>query len=68
MKHFTFYKLNLDGTLTNKQHLNSEELDGFMEAAYGKFANVLVEDEKGNQCIYSDNGRQWELLTKKAAQ
>ena len=57
---FTVYKVEINGSLSNKEHLNHDELDSWMDAKYGKFATVLaVRDQDGTSVRYTDNGNSW---------
>lgn len=54
---FTAYKVELNGTLSNKEHLNFDELDSWMESKHGKFAIVaIVRDQDAKRVTYTDNG------------
>lgn len=63
MKTFTAHKVNLDGSLSHKECLNHDELDGWMADKYGKFATVQVScDQTGKTIVYTDNGIWWERV------
>jgi len=59
-KLFTVYKVELDGSLSHKEHLNADELDTWMSNIYGKFTTVkVIEDNSKKEIIYTDNGREF---------
>ena len=62
--HFTFFKKNLDGTLSHRENLNNNELDAFLIENYGRFANILIRRSCGAEVHYTDNGVQWEVTHK----
>lgn len=57
--HYTFYKVELDGRLTHKEHLNEDECIDFMNTIHGRFANVRLERSDGKYCLYTDDGEKW---------
>lgn len=60
---FTAYKVELNGTLSNKEHLNFDELDYWMESKHGKFATVsIVRDQDSKRVTYTDNGVKFVLV------
>jgi len=64
---YTVYKRNLDGSLSNKETLGQDELDGWMQQAYGKFANVRVVRDQDQKVIdYTDNGSEFVPVSKQA--
>lgn len=60
---YTVYKLNIDGRLSHKEHLNNlGELNEWLANKYGKFASVLiVQDQTGKIKVGTDNGVAWEF-------
>lgn len=63
MKTFTAHKVNLNGSLSHKEHLAHNELDQWMADKYGKFATVQVTcDQTGKTIVYTDNGEKWEKV------
>lgn len=53
---FTVYKVELNGDLSNKEHLNNDELDQWMYDC--KFANIkVVQDLTGKEVFYTHNGK-----------
>ena len=61
---YTVFKINLDNTLSNKEHLNDDELGAWMyDYAYNKSATIkVVQDFTNKFCIYTDNGKDFELI------
>ncbi len=55
---YTAYKVNMNGSLSNKEVLNNvDELNAWLVAVYGKFANVfVVQDQTGKSRHMTDNG------------
>ena len=60
--HFTAYQVKLDGSLTNRENLNFDELDGWMQDKLGKFATVRVDASNGVSKTYTDNGIGWNAI------
>ena len=61
---FTVYQVSRN-RLTNKEHLNSNELDRWMESVYGKYATVkVVHDKTGKFVVYTDNGTEFKAIEK----
>ena len=61
---FTAYQVSLNG-LTNKVHLNGDELDSWLESVYGKYATVkVVQDMTGKFVVYTDNGTEFDAIEK----
>ena len=57
---FSAYKLNINGTLSHRENLAFNELDGWMAKAYGKHAVVLaICYQTGQVVIWEDNGTEW---------
>tara|TARA_B100000508_G_scaffold16165_2_gene10867 strand:- start:1754 stop:2050 length:297 start_codon:yes stop_codon:yes gene_type:complete len=58
------HKVNLDGSLSHKEYLNSvDELNTWLAEKYGKFVTVRIESEKTGKVIkMTDNGFDWEVL------
>ena len=59
------YKINIDGTLSNKEHLNNNiELDAWLWRAYDNgVPTVRVQSDKTDQfAIFTDNGEQYVKL------
>ena len=47
---YTVFKINLDNTLSNKEHLNDDELGAWMyDYAYNKFATIKVVQDFTNK-------------------
>lgn len=48
MYHYTVYEVDIDNNCLNKEHLNANELDDWMDLALERFATVKVvrSDEK----------------------
>lgn len=64
-KMFTAHKINLDSTLSHKEHLNNDELSEWMYSVYGKFASVRVQQDLTGVVIeYTDNGSEFEIVRK----
>ena len=59
MHTFKASKVNLDGTQTTIDHLGQNELDGWMEFAFGKYATVRIDRNDGKHVTYTDNGIEW---------
>jgi hypothetical protein len=51
----------MDGSLSNKEHLNADELDDWMHSACKRFATVKVVRSDGRFIIYDDNGAKWTI-------
>tara|TARA_R110000772_G_scaffold55185_3_gene125849 strand:- start:2509 stop:2718 length:210 start_codon:yes stop_codon:yes gene_type:complete len=59
---YTAYKVNIDGNLTNKEHLNNQhEINDWMWRAYDNgVPTVRVQkDTTGQFAIFTDNGEQY---------
>lgn len=58
---YTVHKLNLNGSLSHKQHLNNlDELNTWLVDVYGKFASIFViQDQTGKTRTMTDNGTDW---------
>ena len=65
-KTFTVYKVNLDNSLSHKEHLNNlDELNEWMGNVYNKFPTVLVICDQTNVKItLTDNGEWFEQIKK----
>ena len=59
--HYTVYKIEMDGSLSNKEHLNADELDNWMLLAINYFATIKVVRSDGRFIIYDDNGDKWTI-------
>ncbi len=61
---FTAYKINLDSSLSHKEHLNDDEIGSWVyDYAYGKYTTIkVVQDLTNKFCIYTDNGNDFELI------
>tara|TARA_Y100001938_G_scaffold146966_1_gene227083 strand:- start:1248 stop:1460 length:213 start_codon:yes stop_codon:yes gene_type:complete len=61
---YTVYKVNLDDSLSHKEHLNRDEIITWLyETAYGKFVTIkVVNDLTGNAQILTDNGEDYERV------
>lgn len=59
---YTVFKLNLDGSLSHKEHMNNlDEVNAWMAEVYGKFASIqIVRDQTGGFRRFTDNGVAWE--------
>jgi len=62
--HYTVYKIEQNGKLTNKEHLNDNELDKWMDKVYGKFVNIKVERNDGRWIEYTDDGKKFVIKKK----
>lgn len=62
MLNFSVFKVNLDGSLSNRENLSHEELDGYIASVYGKFATIKVVASSGKEVIYTDNGLSYEKV------
>lgn len=66
MRHATFhykvFKIELDGTLSNAEHLNEDELDTWLNDQYGKLVNIRVERSDGKWIHYTDNGEEFDVV------
>ena len=58
MATFTVYRVNLNGGLSHKEHLNNvDELNAWMASSYGVHATIRIEsDRSGNFIIMTDDG------------
>lgn len=56
MLHFSVFKVNLDGSLSNRENLSHNELDSYINSVYGKFATIKVIASNGREVVYTDNG------------
>jgi hypothetical protein len=58
------YKVNLDGTLSHKEHMNNwDEVNTWLADKLGKFATVKIESESSDKEItLTDNGWDWEEI------
>jgi hypothetical protein len=63
--HYTVYKIEQNGKLSNKENLNDDELDTWMDKVYGKFVNIRVERSDGKKIEYTDDGRKFVVAKKK---
>lgn len=59
MLHFSVFKLNLDGSLSNRENLSHDELDSYIESVYGKFATIKVVASNGKAAVYTDDGERY---------
>jgi hypothetical protein len=62
--HYTVCQIDVLGRLVNKEHLNHNELDVWMENIYGQYAKIRVERSDGKWVVYEDNGSNWEVIHK----
>ena len=64
MNTYTVYRIRLDGTLTNKEHLNNvDELNTWIADVYGRFANILIVSDRTSKTItMTDNGDWFEIV------
>jgi hypothetical protein len=62
--HYTVYKIEQNGKLSNKEHLNDNELDKWMEKVHDKFANIRVERNDGNWVEYTSSGSKYVIKKK----
>mgnify|MGYP003634921935 FL=1 len=64
---FTVYKVNLDNSLSHKEHLDSvDELNLWIAEKYGKFATIkIIADRLKHFCIMTDNGTWFEKIKSK---
>lgn len=57
MNTYSAYKVNLNGSLSNRENINHDELDSWINSVYGKFASIRVfVDLSGVFVDYTDNG------------
>ena len=59
---YTAHKINIDGTLTNKEHLNNQcEIDEWLWRAYdNQVPTVRVQKDSTHQyAIFTDNGEKY---------
>jgi len=65
-KTFTVYKLDPNSRkLSNKEHLNNNELDEWMEKVKNKFSRILVvEDNSKKYIIYDRTQNKWKIVQK----
>ena len=56
------YKVDLKGKLYNKESLNFDELDAYMNKIYGRWSNIRVVSSTGKTVNYTDNGKKWEKV------
>ena len=60
---FTVHNIKTDGTLSNKECLNNDELDQWLDDNYGRFANLqVVQDLTGKKIVLVDGGEYWEKV------
>ena len=62
--HYTVYKIDLKGKKSNKENLNDNELDKWMDKVHGKFANIRVERSDGKTIDYTDDGTKFVIKKK----
>lgn len=62
MFHYTFHKVGLDGSLSNRAEINADELDVFMQTTARQFATVQIVRSDGKGIVYTDNGQEWEIV------
>ena len=57
-------KVNLDGSLSHKEYLNSvDELNTWLAEKYGKFVTVRIESEKTGRIVtMTDDGTGWDTI------
>ena len=57
-------KVNLDGSLSHKEYLNSvDELNTWLAEKYGKFVTVRIESEKTGRIVtMTDDGTDWDTI------
>ncbi len=60
--HYTVYKIEQTGKLSNKEHLNDNELDKWMNKT--NFANIRVERNDGNWVEYTTDGKKFVVKKK----
>jgi len=57
---FTVHAIQANGRLTHKEHLNNDELDGWMQGALAKHKTVrVVQDLTGRVIVYQNDGSRW---------
>lgn len=61
---YTVYRVNLDQTLSHKEHLNNKmEMADWVEDAMGKHAHIRVENDKtGEIREFQDYAGKWDRL------
>lgn len=64
MATYTVYRVNLNGTLSHKEHLNNKvEVADWMNAAIGKHAHVRIENDNTKEIReYNDYAGTWDRI------
>lgn len=62
--HYRAGKVDAFGRMVNIEHLNADELDGWVEAAYRKYGKIRITREDGVSVLYLDNGSHFEKVAK----
>ena len=62
---YTVYRLNLNGSLSHKEHLNNlDELNNWIATSYGRHATILLKsDTTGKEILMTDNGEWFEKIS-----
>lgn len=62
---YTVYRINLDNTLSHKEHLNNKvEVADWLNNAIGKHANVRIENDKtGEIRQFTDYDGVWDRIS-----
>jgi hypothetical protein len=62
---YTVYRINLDNTLSHKEHLNNKvEVVDWLNNAIGKHANVRIENDKtGEIRQFTDYDGVWDRIS-----
>ena len=62
---YTAYKVNLDGTLSHKEHLNDiVEVNDWLDKFYGQYVTVKIFSNRGSWRLLTDNGNEYEIIAK----
>ena len=62
-KMFEVFKVNLDGSLSNKEHLNDvDEVNTWIANKYGKYATIKIIKDGSKFILMTDTGRWFEEI------
>tara|TARA_S200002703_G_C3760930_1_gene234196 strand:- start:113 stop:352 length:240 start_codon:yes stop_codon:yes gene_type:complete len=60
---FEVFKVNLDGSLSNKEHLNDvDEVNTWIANKYGKYATIKIIKDASKFILMTDTGRWFEEI------
>ena len=63
MSDFEVFKVNLDGSLSNKEHLNDvDEVNTWIANKYGKYATIKIIKDSSKFILMTDTGRWFEEI------